>query len=332
MRFVVVADSFEKVKGGIENQARILFNLISSTSHKVVFIDYSELNKNTFSKGDVVIIEGIHRPKLFKLLFYRTPCYKIIFTHGSFYAWTDHPRVSFKGSGTNFLKIKRVFDLLFMKRILNKFDMIVTLSMRESADLAKMFGIVQQKFFSLGNFSDEPPSSGEQDKVKDLPSGDYACYVGRLDERKNLIELLKAAAQQDIDVVMAGQDQGMLNKLLNYCETHNFKKFHYEGVVDEATKFRIIQNSRFAVIPSFFEGLPTFAIEAIKCKKNVIVTKNCYMDPHPCVIFTETNFEAISIAIEKALVKTPCNIGYDSNNSLFERFLKTVEENVSKGE
>lgn len=332
MKIVVIADSFEKMKGGIEKQAETLFKLLSAGSHQVVFVEYNMLNKDIFSRNDVVIIEGIHRLKLFKLLFYRISGYKIIFTHGSFYPWAGHPSIQFKGTGTNFLKTKRVFDLLFMKQILRKFDLIVTLSVSESNDLGKIFRITQQKFFALGNFSDELPLSIKRNIAIDLPNRDYACYVGRLDARKNLIELLKAANHLDLDVVMAGQDQGMLNKLLEYCNVNNFKRFHYEGIVDEATKFKIIQTSRLAAIPSLFEGLPTFALEALKCGKSVVVTKNCYMDPHPCVIFTDTNWEDISIAIEKATVKSECNAGYESNESVLKRFMKTVEENIRKSD
>ncbi|MEM0135799.1 MAG: glycosyltransferase family 4 protein [Thermoplasmatales archaeon] len=332
MKIALIADSFEKVKGGIEKQAEILFRLLSTSSHQVVFVEYNNLNRLIFSKNDVIVIEGIHRLKLFKILFYRKSCYNIIFTHGSFFTWTKHPNISVKGKGTNYLRIKRIFDLFFMKRILSKFDLIVTLSESESKDLLKLFKIAPQKVYALGNFSDEPRMSGMQDTAIDLPNSDYVCYVGRLDERKNLIELLKATAYQNLHLVIAGQDQGMLIKLLDYCKVNNFKHFHYEGLVDESAKFKIIQNSRFAAVPSLFEGLPTFAIEALKSKKNVIVTQNCYMDPHPCVIFTGPNWEDISVAIEKARLKTGCDGGYESNQHVFERFIKIVDGHASEND
>ena len=314
------------VKGGIEKQAELLNNLLLSNNYASKLVSFPDVRLDEIDRDDILVIEGIHRVFLLRLIFRKKKNFSILFTHGSFYLWTDEGRHFIKSSGVPFPKLKRLFDLIFMKRILSKINLIVTLSEKESTDLRSLFGITSPYFFSLGNFSDEPDST-KYDVPKELETikGKYLCYIGRLEKRKNPIALVKAAAIVDMPVVLAGQDQGELIRLENYCREKNFSKLIYLGIITKDLKLALISFCNFMVIPSFFEGLPTVALEAVKSGKQVILTKYSYMDPHPCVSSVEPTAEDIAREIKTMSVETSCKTGFKSNQLVLENLLNVIK-------
>lgn len=326
MKFKIISDSFEMVKGGIEKQAEILNYLLHTNGYDSELISFSEFRFREVTQEDILIIEGIHRSFLLKLLFHRNRNRIVLFTHGSFYLWSDEGRRFIKSSETPFPKLKRMFDILFMKNILVRINLIVTLSVRESVDISNLFSSKSLNFYDLGNFSDEPDST-KYDLPKDLETlkGRYICYIGRLEKRKNPVALVEAAIKLDTPVVFAGQDQGELIKLRNFCSKNNFNKLIYLGIVSKEMKFALIKYSNFIVIPSFFEGLPTVALEAIKIHKRVILTKYCYMNPHPCISFVDPSSEDILREIQALKGKSICATGYTNNTVILKNFLNIIE-------
>lgn len=331
MKFTIIADSFELVKGGIEKQAEILNNMLCNNGHDSKLTSFSEFQFAQVSRDDILVIEGIHRFFLLNLLFHKKKNYTILFTHGSFYLWSREGRQFIKSSGTAYPKLKRLFDIIFMKRILSKIDLIVTLSEKESNDLRTLFGRTLGDFYSFGNFSDEPNSA-----IYDIPmelanvKGKYICYIGRLERRKNPITLVKSAILVDMPVVFAGQDQGELIRLKNYCREKDFNKLFYAGIVSKEMKFALISSSNVVVIPSYYEGLPTIALEAIKSGKRVILTRYNYMNPHPCVSLVEPIAEDISREIKMKRDEINCKNGFQSNQDTLENLLSVVKSKAHK--
>lgn len=326
MRFTIIADSFELVKGGIEKQAEILNNMLRLKGHVSKLLPFFEFRFAQLDPEDILVIEGIHRFFLLRFLFRRKKNFTVLFTHGSFYLWTNEGRQFIKSSGTAFPKLKRLFDIVFMQRVLSKIDLIVTLSESESYDINKLFGRTLPNFYSLGNFSDEQDSTICDPPVElEAITGKYICYIGRLEKRKNLLPLVEAAIKLDLPLVLAGQDQGEFTKLKSYCDKMNFNKLFYFGIVTKEMKFALINSSNILVISSFFEGLPTIALEAIKSNKRVILTKYNYMDPHPCVSFVEPTAEQLSREIKLTWDETDCKFGFSSNQGIIENFLNFLK-------
>lgn len=324
VRLAVVSDPVEKTMGGIENHARILSDLLSGHGFKVTMIEYDRLRIKDTENYDAVIIEGIHRMKLLKAIFMRKKCAMLLFTHGSYFLMSPKRRGLRQFDSTRGFAFKSLFDRLFMKKILKKFDKVFTLADDESEDLSKLFGIDPDKFSSLVVFSDEIDEEPKAEEEGRCLEEKYVCYVGRLDRRKNLISLLKACHQLDIPLLVAGQDQGVLMELQTYCNENGFDRFHYLGKVSKNDKIVLMKNSCLVVIPSFFEGTPLTAIEAIKLGKKVVMTCNSYMSKHSCITFSKTDPDSLASAISEALKSGGCNTEFISNGAIFDRFLQIL--------
>lgn len=313
--------------GGIENHSKILLELLLRHGYNADWLNYKKTKARLLSNSDIVIFEGIHRIKLLQLLFFKKRNVMMLFTHGSFYLESNERKSLRKYDSTKYQVLKIIFDKLFMKTILNKFDKIITLSNLESKDISDLFDIEPTRFTALEVFSDELQNNNLSKVDADgFLSQKYICYVGRLDYRKNLMSLLKACVLLNLQLVIAGQDQGMLSALTRYSESKNFDKFSYLGRISQEEKLLLIKNSSLVVIPSFFEGTPLTALEAIKLGKKVIMTRNSYMDDSPCIRTVNPDTDSLVSAIKELLDFNTCNEKVVSNDEIFARFIDIVTD------
>ena len=325
--FAIISDCVKKTMGGIENHASILTYLLKSHGYAVTPIDYQKLRPRQIKGFDVVVIEGIHRLELMKIMMAKKKNDMILFTHGSFYLNSPERKELRMFDSSRHKTMKLMFDKIFMKVILNKFDKIITLSEPESKDIATLFGLNPEKFSPLEVFSDE--ISEESTSENNIPKyffSEYLCYVGRLDSRKNLLSLLEASRSLDMPLLVAGQDQGILSELQDYCRANGFNKFQYLGIVSRNEKMALIKNSSLLVIPSFFEGTPATAIEGLKLGKIVVMTCNSYMPEHPCIHTTQPDSQSLIIAIKESLVSKGCSEGFISNEEIIGKFLEIIDK------
>lgn len=329
-RFAVVSDPVRKAMGGIENHARILCNLLSNHGYNVTIIEYDKLRIGDIKDYDVVVIEGIHRKTLLKTILMRKRSRMLLFTHGSFYLTSEERKDLRKFDSSKEFFFKIIFDKIFIKTIFKRFDKIITLSDSESRDLLKQFAISPEKLSSLEVFSDETDKEAKTQEDMRYGRKEYVCYVGRLDYRKNLISLLMACHKLDLPLLVAGQDQGVLAELESYCRENAYNKFHYLGIISKNDKITLIKNSLIVAIPSFFEGTPLVAIEALKLGKNVIMTCNSYMIEHPCITFSKTDSDSLAHCIRGAMKSKGCDTGFISNGEILKKFIEIVNTVSSK--
>ena len=66
--FAIISDSIKKTMGVIENHASILTYLLKSHGYAVTPMDYQKLRPRQIKGFDVVVIEGIHRLELMKIM------------------------------------------------------------------------------------------------------------------------------------------------------------------------------------------------------------------------------------------------------------------------
>lgn len=329
LKFLIVSDSESAMLGGIENHAKILRELLYKHGYNVDWLNYKKIKVKLLLNYNIIVFEGIHRMELFKLLFYKNIPRIILFTHGSFYLNSNKRKYLRRYDSTKHIFLKIIFDKLFMKSILNKFDKIITLSNSESKDLSELFNIELSKLNALEVFSDEFQNIDTSNiDNKNFPYEKYICYVGRLDYRKNLMSLLKACVVLNIPLIIAGQDQGMLSTLEEYSKLENFNNFKYLGKVSKEEKLLLIRNSVLVVIPSFFEGTPLTVIEALKLGKTVVMTSNSYMDDSPCIHKVNPDTDSLVSMIRKLLDCNTCIEKIMSNDEIFNKFLYIATDTV----
>ena len=96
------------------------------------------------------------------------------------------------------------------------------------------------------------------------------CFVGRLDEQKNLFALLKAIKGLDVELVIVGS--GPLGERLQEEVSMNRLPVRFLGNVLHQRLPEILNSSALFILPSLYEGHPKVLLEAMACGVPVIGT------------------------------------------------------------
>ena len=92
---------------------------------------------------------------------------------------------------------------------------------------------------------------------------DRLIFVGRLNEEKNLFNLIKAIAQIGLTLDIYGEGD-IRNKLEARAKKLN-AKVNFMGVVPNNELPNIFNRYRYYILPSFYEGMPKSLLEALAC-------------------------------------------------------------------
>lgn len=96
------------------------------------------------------------------------------------------------------------------------------------------------------------------------------CYVGRLDEQKNLMSLLNAIVSSNYSLTIVGSGE-LETTLRNYVENQDVEvTFH--GNLPNPELPALINRHTIFVLPSYFEGMPKTLLEAMACGMPVVGT------------------------------------------------------------
>ena len=122
----------------------------------------------------------------------------------------------------------------------------------------------------------------------------YLLYIGTIEERKNLLGIIKAMHIKKIEiplVVIGRKVDVYYEKILNYITTHKIDKIIFPACVSTDELPVIYQNAECFIYPSFFEGFGIPLLEALVSKTPVITSKkrclaeaagpgSLYIDPY----------------------------------------------------
>ena len=103
----------------------------------------------------------------------------------------------------------------------------------------------------------------------------YILYVGSIEERKNLIFLLKALKRmdQEIKLFCVGRKHTYYKKVQNFIRKHNLsKRVSFLDVTDTKILADLYRNSRALIYPSIDEGFGIPIIEGMYSKTPVITS------------------------------------------------------------
>jgi glycosyltransferase involved in cell wall biosynthesis len=196
-------------------------------------------------------------------------------------------------------KIVTIHDLIFVRfpklypyldrKIYNKkfrhacdvADTIIAISEETKRDLEKFYFVPESKIQVVYQSCDEAfyrtSSSEEDDKIKtlyELPSK-YLLYVGTIEERKNLLTIVKALKQvKDIPLVVIGKKKSYFQKVRDYILKNELSsRVLFLENVDNNHLPTIYRNAEAFIFPSLFEGFGIPIIEALTAKTPVITSK-----------------------------------------------------------
>ena len=186
-----------------------------------------------------------------------------------------------------FSKIDRkIYDIKFRSSC-QRANKIIAVSQQTKSDIIKYFGISKEKieviYQGCNPIFQEEKSVKKINKVVDkykLPK-EFLLYVGSIEERKNLLTLLRAIANiPDQILVVIGSGIAYKEKCLTFIDDNNLNNrviFLKNLSLEEMAC--IYQKAEIFIYPSIFEGFGIPILEALFSKTPVITSKgSCFSE------------------------------------------------------
>jgi glycosyltransferase involved in cell wall biosynthesis len=210
---------------------------------------------------------------------------------------------------------KRIDRKIYEKKFryaCNNADKIIAISEQTKADIVNFFNIDESKITVLYQgcqeiFQHEVATEQKQSiKTKYKLPDNYVLYVGTVEKRKNLMSVVKAIHEGNIDttLVAIGKQTKYSALVSEYIVKHKLKNIRFLDKVSNEELPAIYQAATVFIYPSLFEGFGIPIIEALYSGVPVITSKGgCFAEaggPDSCYVDTKTP-EAISAAIKQLL-------------------------------
>lgn len=267
-----------------------------------------KFNKLLKDRYDCVIACNHNAPSYFASYMNNTP--KVVWIRGDM---SELNYNNFNPTTVEYSGIKQEYNM--QKNVLKTFDNIVVISEVVKKALKNNFGITENIY--------EIPNSVDIEKIKELsnekielPEGHLFTTLGRLDNNKNQILLLKAAKiakkyREDFKIYLVGEGEDR-KKLESYIEENDLEE-NVQILGFKENPYPYIKNSVATVLTSFSEGFSLALAESAILDTPIIST---------------------DVGIAKELIeKYDCGtlIGYDERE-LAAVLLKYMEKNSKSKE
>jgi glycosyltransferase involved in cell wall biosynthesis len=205
---------------------------------------------------------------------------------------------------TNYTKMRRFAPALILKIYLKSISKRCdTLETTNKNSLEEVSQFVECKVEEIPNFVDSKVWTYNKTVSQKREKSDFV-YFGRLENEKNLFNLIQAIAKIDSQGLFIGSGK-LETTLKNYAEKSNAKiNFvpHLKGI----ELVNRVKSARFAVLVSNFEGNPKTILESISIGIPVIVTpipsiRSIIRDGENGIITNGFGIEDISEGLLRAL-------------------------------
>jgi glycosyltransferase involved in cell wall biosynthesis len=145
-----------------------------------------------------------------------------------------------------------------------------------------------------------------------LPSNAIVfLFLSRVFPKKGLDVLIPAFAElamarPDVYLFIAGDDAGSgyrseIERLATRLDMT--RRIHFLGELSGLRKFQILRGADVFVLPSYSEGLPIAALEAMACRRPVILTRNCNLgdiETHDAGWLVQPEIDSLGDALRRA--------------------------------
>ena len=192
-----------------------------------------------------------------------------------------------------FIRYPHLFKIIDRKIYYHKFlhacqiaDHIIAVSQQTKKDIIEFLSIPEDKITVV--YQGCNPAFQSEIKNEDrkaicskyhLPSN-FLLYVGSIEERKNLITLIKSIKNTKDQLVIVGEGKKYKKQCLQFIKENNLKqRIHFLSELSLNEMAAIYQSAEMMIYPSIFEGFGIPILEALFCKTPVITTKNgCFSE------------------------------------------------------
>lgn len=162
------------------------------------------------------------------------------------------------------------------KSILEMSTAIIVESKTEQTFIESTYGISKCKIHVIPNGVDINNNKTDEIYEKLGFRRDYILCVGRFDNNKNQLSVIKALKNENIDVVFIGGAPSNSDSYLNKCieEAKGYDNIHFLGWVDSKSSLlsSAYANAKVYIFPSFQETFGMVLIEAGVCGANLVIS------------------------------------------------------------
>lgn len=155
-------------------------------------------------------------------------------------------------------------------------DMIVPNSLNEARQISRLFAVGMDKMFVVPNGVDEDfMESRPEEFVKKYGLKDFVLSVGRIEPRKNQLNLIRAMKGIDADLVIVGNTVSGYEWYRDLCTKEADRRVHFiEGLSHSSNLLKsAYAASDTFVLPGWFETPGLAALEAALAGSKVVATK-----------------------------------------------------------
>jgi glycosyltransferase involved in cell wall biosynthesis len=258
---------------------------------------------------------------------------------------------------SNFKTIVTIHDLIFLRHpewypvidrwIYNKkfqyssqiADGIIAISQQTRNDLVQFYNVDEKKIKIIhqgcNNVFKNSLTDTEKQKIKEkwgLPD-EYILYVGTIEERKNLLSIVKSIHQGNIDIplVVVGRKTDYYKKVQAYIDGHSLKHIYFLEEVSVSELPGIYQMADIFIYPSIFEGFGIPILEALYSRIPVITSQGgCFSEAggESSKYVNPLDIEEIINAIKSIL--TDSRLKEEMVENGYEHAMKFSDENVAE--
>jgi len=196
--------------------------------------------------------------------------------------------VGFKRSPELYKKIQVLYHDSTMRRIRQRADVIITDSEFSKKEMVELYGIKPEriKVIYLGYDKEKFKKIDNQnesilDKYKITQP--YLLYVGRIEKKKNIANMIHAFALSkdgypDLKLVLAGGsgfDFEVIKQIITDLKLEN--EILIPGYIDEIDLPQVIASAEVFLFPTLYEGFGLPILQAMACETPVVTSD---IDPH----------------------------------------------------
>lgn len=196
-----------------------------------------------------------------------------------------------------------------VERAANSTNLVITVSNSSANDISDVFGIDPTRIRTIPHgieFKKFSTATALSDTVRGLVPSDFILYVGNIEPRKNVTELVRAMQQKSVrslglPLVVAGKpawNYGESMKLIQ--QTDNVI---YLGFVSDEDRTALMQRAKLFVFPSRYEGFGFPVLEALASGARVLTSGRGALAEvaGPSITLESLTPESIATGIERAL-------------------------------
>lgn len=155
--------------------------------------------------------------------------------------------------------LRRFLIYLAEKLSYRSADKIILATKRDKKFVERKFGIYPEKITIIPNYID----TNLFRPIEVFKEARRICFVGKLEEQKNIFNLIQAVSGLDVKFVIFGN--GSLREELEGCVKDLNVDAEFQGNVPNSQLPEELNKAEIFILPSMYEGNPKALLEAMSC-------------------------------------------------------------------